>query len=32
MVNNDDFFKGKKPAAVLKHAVFTSYARRTDSK
>lgn len=26
MVNNDDFFKGKKPAAVLKHAVFTSYA------
>lgn len=26
MVNNDDFFKGQKPAAVLKHAVFTSYA------
>jgi len=26
MVNNDKFFKGQKPAAVLKHAVFTSYA------
>lgn len=26
MVNNDDFFKGRKPAAVLKHAVFASYA------
>lgn len=26
MVNNDKFFTGQKPAAVLKHAVFTSYA------
>lgn len=26
MANNDNFFKGQKPAAVLKHAVFTSYA------
>lgn len=26
MANNDSFFKGQKPAAVLKHAVFTSYA------
>jgi len=26
MTSNDNFFKGQKPAAVLKHAVFTSYA------
>lgn len=26
MVSNENFFKGQKPAAVLKHAVFTSYA------
>lgn len=26
MANNDRFFKGQKPAAVLKHAVFTAYA------
>ena len=26
MVNNDKFFTGQKPAAVLKHAVFASYA------
>lgn len=26
MASNDNFFKGQKPAAVLKHAVFTSYA------
>jgi three-Cys-motif partner protein len=26
VVGNDNFFKGQKPAAVLKHAVFTSYA------
>lgn len=26
MASNDGFFKGQKPAAVLKHAIFTSYA------
>ena len=26
MANNDKFFQGQKPAAVLKHAVFTAYA------
>jgi three-Cys-motif partner protein len=26
MVNNDKFFTGQKPAAVLKHAVFAAYA------
>jgi three-Cys-motif partner protein len=26
MVNNDKFFTGQKPAAVLKHAVFSTYA------
>jgi|GEM_PF-1949130 len=26
MVNNDRFFTGQKPAAVLKHAVFSTYA------
>jgi three-Cys-motif partner protein len=26
VVSNDNFFKGQKPAAVLKHAVFSSYA------
>ncbi|MCR1786708.1 three-Cys-motif partner protein TcmP [Nocardioides carbamazepini] len=26
MVSNDGFFTGQKPAAVLKHAVFTAYA------
>lgn len=26
MASNENFFKGQKPAAVLKHAVFTSYA------